>query len=213
MKRTIEFSFQDDEYFLREDGTRIFTIKASDLKFNSVDFYSGVYKNKNADIILLNKMDFDPYKKGEYIFAWLSDIVSSISREFAEEEVTEAELPQTRMVPLFELAACAGDGFPIDDNIPHSDISDSTGIADFAVTISGNSMEPTIMDNTVVFVKKEEAPEHNVVGLFVIDGDVMCKRYMKQGRGFRLVPDNSEHKVIPGSSISSFFYLGRVLLE
>ena len=46
MKRTIEFSFQDDEYFLREDGTRIFTIKASDLKFNSVDFYSGVYKKK-----------------------------------------------------------------------------------------------------------------------------------------------------------------------
>ena len=213
MKRTIEFSLQEDEYFLREDGTRIFTIRASDLKFNSVDFYSGVYKNKSADIVLLNRMDSDPHKKGEYIFAWLSDIISSISREFTEEDASEAELPQMRVVPLYELAACAGDGFPIDDSIPHSDISDSTGIADYAVTISGNSMEPTIMDNTVVFVKKETAPEHNTVGLFVVNGDVMCKRYMKQGRGFRLAPDNNEHKAIPGKSISSFFYLGRVLCE
>ncbi len=213
MKRTIEFSFQDDEYFLREDGTRIFSIKASDLKFNSVDFYSGVYKNKSADIVLLNKMGSDPYKKGEYIFAWLSDIVSSISREFADDEVSEEELPKARVIPLYEIAACAGDGFPIDDSIPHSDITDLTGIADYAVTISGNSMEPTIMDKTVVFVKKETSPEHNTIGLFVVNGDVMCKRYMRQGRGFRLVPDNSEHKVIPGSSISSFFYLGRVLLE
>ena len=213
MKRTIEFSFQEDEYFLREDGTRIFTIKASDLKFNSVDFYSGVYKNKSADIILLNRIASDPYKKGEYIFSWLSDIVSSISREFAQEEVVEEESLQIRKVPLYELAACAGDGFPIDGDIPHSEIPDSTGIADYAVTISGNSMEPTIMDNTVVFVKKEEAPEHNTVGLFVVNGDVMCKRYMKQGRGFRLVPDNNEHNAIPGKSISSFYYLGRVLLE
>lgn len=213
MKRTIEFSFQEDEYLLREGGTRIFTIKASDLKFNSVDFYYGVYKNKSADIVLLNRIASDPYKKGEYIFSWLSDIVSSISREFAQEEVAEEESLQIRMVPLYELAACAGDGFPIDEDIPHSNIPDSTGIADYAVTISGNSMEPTIMDNTVVFVKKEEAPEHNVVGLFVVNGDVMCKRYMKQGRGYKLMPDNNEHNAIPGKSISSFYYLGRVLLE
>ncbi len=122
--------------------------------------------------ILLNKIGSDPYKKGEYIFTWLSDIVSFISRAFAEEEVSEEEVPQARVVPLYELAACAGDGFPIDDSIPHSDISDLSGIADYAVTISGNSMEPTIMDNTVVFVKKEAAPEHNTIGLFIVNGDV-----------------------------------------
>ena len=75
MKRTIEFNYQDDVFFLQEGDSRIFTILASDLKFNSVDFYSGVYKGKSADITLVNKCESDPYKKGAYIFTWLSDIV------------------------------------------------------------------------------------------------------------------------------------------
>lgn len=68
------------------------------------------------------------------------------------------------------------------------------------------------MDNSVVFVKKEEEPEHKEVGLFVVDGNVMCKRYVKQGRGYKLVPDNSEHKTISGKDISSIAYLGKIIL-
>ena len=212
MKRTIEFSFQENEYYLQEDETRIFTIKASDLKFDSVDFYIGVYKNKSADITLVNKIEADPHKKGEYIFSWLCDIVSAISGEFAEGETIDEDLSEGRVIPLFEFSVCAGDGFFIDDNIPHTDIADTTGFADFAVTVSGNSMEPTIMDNSVIFIKKEGAPEHKEVGLFVVDGSVMCKRYIKQGRGYKLVPDNSEHKTISDEDISSITYLGKVIL-
>lgn len=212
MKRTIEFSFQEDEYYLEEDGTCIFSIKASDLKFNSVDFYSGVYKDRSADIVLINSIVSDPYKKGSYIFSWLSDIISDIRKEFAE-EVEEEIVPPLKMIPLFDFAACAGDGFFIDNGIPHSEIPDTTGIADFAVTISGNSMEPTIMDNAVIFIKREQELEHKEVGLFVVDGNVMCKRYVKQGRGYKLVPDNSEHNIISGKEISSITCLGRVLLE
>ena len=212
MKRTIEFSFQGDEYCLQEDGIIIFSIKATDLKFNSVDFYSGLYKNKTADIELVNRIASDPHKKGDYIFSWLSDIVSAISEEFAEEETVEEDLPMGRMIPLFEFSACAGDGFFLDDSVPHTEVPDPTGVADFAVTISGKSMEPTIMDNSVVYVKQEDEPEQKGVGLFIVDGNVMCKRYMKQGRGYKLVPDNSEHKTILGKSIGSITYLGKVLL-
>lgn len=212
MKRTIEFNYQDDVFFLQEGDFRIFTILASDLKFNSVDFYSGVYKGKSADITLVNKCESDPYKKGAYIFTWLSDIVFAISNEFSEEDSAEEIASPARVIPLFEFSACAGDGFFIDSSIPHSDITDITGIADFAVTVSGNSMEPTIKDKSVIFVKKEETPEHKEVGLFVVDGSVMCKRYIKQGRGYKLVPDNSEHKTILGKDISSITYLGKVIL-
>ena len=181
MKRTIEFNYQDDVFFLQEGDSRIFTILASDLKFNSVDFYSGVYKGKSADITLVNKCESDPYKKGAYIFTWLSDIVFAISNEFSEEDSAEEIASPARVIPLFEFSACAGDGFFIDSSIPHSDITDITGIADFAVTV-------------------------------VVDGSVMCKRYIKQGRGYKLVPDNSEHKTILGKDISSITYLGKVIL-
>lgn len=213
MKRTIEFKFLDDEYFLQEEGNRVFTIKASDLKFNSVDFYTGVYKNKSTNIVLENKVVTDPHKKGEYIFSWLSEIISEISKEFAEEEAIEEDSTKGRVIPLFEFSACAGEGFFIDDNIPHTDIEDPTGYADYAVTVSGNSMEPTIMDKSVIFVKKEGVPEHKEVGLFVVDGSVMCKRYMKQGKGYKLVPDNNDYKTILGKDISSITYLGKVILS
>ena len=212
MKRTIEFSFQENEYYLQEDETRIFAIKASDLKFDSVEFYNGVYKNKSANITLVNKIETDPHKKGDYIFSWLSDIVSAILGEFTEGETIDEDLSEGRVIPLFEFSVCAGDGFFIDDNIPHTDIADTTGFADFAVTVSGNSMEPTIMDNSVIFIKKEETPKHKEVGLFVVDGSVMCKRYIKQDSGYKLVPDNSEHKTISDEDISSITYLGKVIL-
>ena len=51
MKRTIEFNYQDDVFFLQEGDSRIFTILASDLKFNSVDFYSGVYKGCSERVV------------------------------------------------------------------------------------------------------------------------------------------------------------------
>lgn len=212
MKRTIEFNFQDDAFFLQENGNHIFTIKASDLKFNSVDFYTGVYKNKSANIELVNRISSDPLKKGAYIYSWLSEIISSISTEFPEDAAVDEDMPLAKVIPLYEFAACAGDGFFVDNNIPHSDIPDTTGIADFAVTVSGKSMEPTIKDKSVIFVKKAEEAEHNEVGLFVVDGEVMCKRYVKQGRGFKLVPDNDKYNIILGRDISTITYLGKVIL-
>lgn len=219
MKRTIEFSFHEGTYFLEEEGSQIFAIDASDLKFNSLEFYRGVYKGKSSNIELVNRIDADPYKKGNYIFLWLSDIVSAIREEFAEGDAEEAtnedaseESTLPKIIPLYELAACAGDGIFTDNNITHSDIQDATGMADFAVTVVGNSMEPTIHDHSVVYIKKKDEAEHKEIGLFVVDGEVMCKRYIKQGRGYKLVPENSEYKEILGKEISSITYLGKVLL-
>ncbi|MBQ5969522.1 MAG: S24 family peptidase [Clostridia bacterium] len=213
MKRTIEFKLQDDSYFLEENGTRVFAIKVSDLKFNSLDFYSGVYKNKSANIELVNQIELDPHKKGDYIFAWLSEIVLALKKEFKEDETVIEEANSERIIPLFEFAVCAGDGFFLDESVPHSDVKDTTGIADFAVTIAGDSMEPTIKNHSVVFVKKEEIPMHKDVGLFVVNGDIMCKRYIKKGRGYTLSADNIKYNDIQGREIESISFLGRVILE
>lgn len=223
MKRIIEFNFKEEKYFLSENGECIFSIPASDLKFNSVDFYNGVYKNKSIDIELENKIVSDPNKKGDYIFSWLSEIISYIRNEFPEEvstdeesvdeEFSEEESTSIRIIPLFDFAACAGDGFFIDESVPHEETTDYTGIADYAVTVSGDSMEPTVKNKSMIFIKKEAAPEHNEVGLFVVDGEVMCKRYIKQGRGYKLVPDNKKHKTYTGKEISTITYLGKVILD
>ncbi|MBQ4119079.1 MAG: LexA family transcriptional regulator [Clostridia bacterium] len=218
MKRLIEFNYKEDSYILVENGDTVFSIKATDLKFNCVDFYSGLYKNKYPNVELVNKVVLDPYKKGSYIYNWLQDIISHINDSFLEtqddDEKTEENNNLQKIIKFYEFAACAGDGFFIDSNINYTEIPDPTGQADFAVEISGDSMEPTIMDKSIIYVKVIEELQHNDIGLFVVNGDVMCKRFIKQGRGYKLIPDNDsgEHKSFGKKDILSYKLLGKVLL-
>lgn len=218
MKRSIMFKYEEDNYFLEENGASVFSIKVSDLKFDSLAFYSGIYKGKSPNVELLDKLESDPPKKGRYIFSWLSEIISAIRNEFpelvAEDEVSEeAVTASISFIPLFEFSACAGDGFFIDESISHTDIPDETGEANFAVAISGDSMAPTIMDGSIIYVKEAEELQHNDIGLFVVNGDVMCKRYIKRGQDVMLVPDNNKHKTISKKDVyGSFRILGKVLI-
>lgn len=214
MRRTIEFNYQDNEYYLEENGARIFAIKASDLKFNSLDFYKGVYEGQSVDITLENRIVDDPPKKGRYIFEWLYEIVLDIKKELSEELGDRDSERSPRIIHLYEFAACAGNGsFFNDTSVPYEDIEDATGEADYAVRISGDSMEPTIKDKSIVFVKKDAEAAHGAVGLFVVDGELMCKRYKKQGQGYKLVPDNPKFDTMTSKSVSTIEYLGRVLVE
>lgn len=217
MKRLIEFKFQEDAYLLEEEGITIFTIKVTDLKFSSLDFYNGVYKDKLPQVELINKLSDDPHKKGEYIYSWLADIIAQVNMEFPEtdlkNEIFDESTPD-KLIRLFEYAACAGDGFFIDGNIPYIEIPDPTGKADFAVNISGDSMEPTIVDKSTIYIQSVEELQHKDVGLFVVNGDVMCKRYIKCGRGYKLVPDNNNgsHKTFGKEDIITYKLLGKVIL-
>ena len=86
--------------------------------------------------------------------------------------------------------------------------------AEYAVKISGQSMEPTIKDGTVIFVKPTEELENKSIGLFVVNGNVMCKRLIKRGKGTFLVPDNTsgDYEEINLKTVDSYKLLGKVLV-
>ena len=86
--------------------------------------------------------------------------------------------------------------------------------ADYAVKISGQSMEPTIEDGDVILVKSAEELENKSIGLFVVNGNVMCKRLIKRGKGTFLVPDNTSGKYeeINLKKVDSYKLLGKVLV-
>lgn len=213
MKRLIEFKYHNDTYYLEEKGTSVFSINVSDLKFNSLNFYEGIYKGKSPNIELVNKLESDPHKKGTYIFSWLSDIISGISNEFPDiQSNDENDTAPIRLIPLFEFTDCAEDNFIINELIPHTDIQVQASEANFAVNISGDCMEPTIRDKSIIYVKSVEDLNHNDIGLFIANGAVMCKRYIKRGRGFILVSDNSNYDPISRKDLDSFKILGKVLI-
>lgn len=221
MKRQITFSFNGTHYVLEEEGKIVFSIDGTELKFSSLDFYNGIYSENRSPAIDLTNTITSAEKKsqGGYIYTWLSDIISSIQSELGDCSLEEpdntesnAEEPR-RIIPLFDMAACAGNGFYLDSSIPSQDYSTDNTDATFAVRISGNSMEPTIPDESVVLVKQVEELVDDDIGIFVVDGTVMCKRFKVFESEIRLCPDNksSEYKEYRITNDMAFVIQGKVI--
>ena len=89
MKRQLTFDYENEHYVIKEDNNILFSIDGRELKFVSLDFYNGIYKDRSAAIELTNVATTDELKKGKYIFEWLTDIITAIQAEVNEPEVEE----------------------------------------------------------------------------------------------------------------------------
>ena len=215
MKRLVEFKFLDDAYVLIESEKTLFSINSKDLKFDSKKLYENVYKDKSINIELSNALSGDT--KGNYIFQWLENIINVIKDEFPEDvdDNEEEDFTNSKIIPLFDMAACAGDGLFTEGTIPSTDYLTDNFEADYAVKISGRSMEPTISDGQIVLVKQVQQLENNDIGIFIVDGSTMCKRYLLHGNEERLVPDNQsgEFEEIKKNEDVNCIIQGKVLLS
>ncbi len=86
----------------------------------------------------------------------------------------------------------AGIGYNLDDgdqwdtiDVPNTSEANK---ADFALTISGNSMEPIFHNGDIVLVKKQPSVEQGQVGIFIIENSGYIKKY----GGDRLISLNEE---------------------
>ena len=50
MKRQLSFEFENDKYVIKENNSTIFSIDGRELRFVSLDFYNGIYRNNSAAI-------------------------------------------------------------------------------------------------------------------------------------------------------------------
>lgn len=85
------------------------------------------------------------------------------------------ELPRTKVIPLLGGAFAAGPGEPDLGNpwTDHEVPADSP--AEFAIRITGDSMEPYLEDGSVALCRKT-SPRDGEVGAFLIDGEFLCKQ-------------------------------------
>ena len=63
------------------------------------------------------------------------------------------------------MAACAGNGFYIDGDVSSEDHESDNSNADFAIRISGKSMEPTIPDGSIALIEDVEVLAHEDIGI------------------------------------------------
>lgn len=140
----------------------------------------------------------------------------------AEEEHRSkvAALPaqrSVRQIPLFASPAAAGYVSPIlGEEYEMIDV-DTAARAQFAVRISGDSMEPHIRDGSIVYVAREPL-QNGDIGVFCVDNDTFCKQYYKDPLGmvylFSLNRDRADADVVlPPSSGRSLSCFGKVLMN
>ena len=90
---------------------------------------------------------------------WVKDIPENDSFEISKTVVK-------RIVPLYDLPLSAGVGNENFDGIPFEEYETENLLCDFALKISGDSMEPNIKDKSVVLIKRQSVVDEGKVGAF-----------------------------------------------
>ena len=136
----------------------------------------------------------------------------------SEELSADARPAPPRMIPLYRTPAAAGYASPVfgedfelvavEDDVPRA--------AEFAVRIQGDSMEPAIPDGSVVYLSRE-ALANGDVGIFCVDGDMLCKQYFHDALGMTYLFSLNRRRadadvVFPPDSARTLVCFGRVIL-
>ena len=115
-----------------------------------------------------------------------------------------------RTVLLYDLPVSAGPGVYLDDSLADEiSIPDNerTASTNFALRISGNSMEPKYRDGDILLVEDTDSVEIGELGIFVLDGNGYFKKY----GGDRLISLNSEYGDILLRDYAETVCCGRVV--
>ena len=130
-----------------------------------------------------------------------------------------APAAEVRTIPLYTSPAAAGFAAPVfGEDYELIQVSGDVPLgAELAVRIQGDSMSPVIEDGSVVYVNHDPVQSGDV-GIFCVDGDMLCKQYYRDGFGmvylFSLNRKRADMDVVfhrgSGRSLTCF---GRVMLH
>lgn len=144
------------------------------------------------------------------------DLVNTVlQKQYAYEQACGEQAPSRKEQPLIDLrhywdAPSAGEGNPFSDggyDLLHVEDSPAARQADFALTVSGRSMEPRFLDGDIVLVKAQETYEIGDIVVFSKNEESYIK--LAGRRCFESI--NPAFADIPLSEDDSFRCFGIVL--
>lgn len=226
MKRRLQFDVTDSSYTILESGNTVFEIPFEGLRFDSRAFYQGIYSDGRSANIELENIATSTNAKIGYVFKWLSDIIRDIYTDLGEEDDDGQDdllegpsggdgVPESKTIILFDMGVCAGIGDFMGSQDSSGEPYETTVLeADYALRISGHSMEPTLTDGSIVLVKATEEAADGQIVVVNVDGTSMVKRYRVINGQAQLVPDNNsgEYQSVPIEDDKDVHIQGVVLL-
>ncbi len=133
-------------------------------------------------------------------------------RHVEPDPLYQPEVP-TCDILVYTFPAAAGIPLMAEDDYERIEFPESAvpSGADFGIRIKGDSMQPTIADETIVFVRRQPDLQNGQIGIFMIDDEAVCKRLHKTGNKVSLKSDNPAYKDIIIQPYQRFYVVGQVL--
>lgn len=223
MIRHLTFKHSENQYVLIENDQVVFGIDDKELQFNSLLFYQGIYadKAKSSRIDLVSELE-DKDRIGKYIMQWLTQITNKIADTIGdvEEEIItqDVNIPEIKSqhklkkIPFYDLPVCAGNGL-YTDSPTSTTLEVSNRDADYAVKVSGHSMEPIYGDGEILLVKKQELLNEGDIAIINVNGDSYCRIYCKKAdvESFEAINTDQDYETIVGSTETPVTIQGKVL--
>lgn len=125
-----------------------------------------------------------------------------------EEHLEESGSPYSVRPRIVESADTADD--LVGDGPDQANLQIIPKVADFAITVTGSSMEPLIKAGTLVFAKDQSSAENGDLVVAEVDGLVICRRYFTKGGRVELYPINDMYETI--TKFESMRILGKVII-
>jgi len=143
----------------------------------------------------------------------LIDEYKAVSVLGNDNEAPEDEPAAPRLLPLYDMPVSAGTGNFIDESAYDMITAPSyvPGAAEFALRVSGDSMEPMIKDGQIIWIKKQETLDFGEIGIFAYYDDVYCKELAAGDGKVCLRSLNPEYADIEINEDFGLHVIGRLL--
>lgn len=169
-----------------------------------------IEKYRSLDVHGLRVCDFILDEEYARCSAGARNVRVEIPEAIFRANATKENSVRMLKIPLFTDRVSAGGGIHLESN-DASEISvvenEKTRRADFALRVSGDSMEPKYHDGDILLIENTSEISVGELGIFVCDGE----GYFKQFGGDRLISLNKKYSDIPLDSFGSFSCKGSVI--
>lgn len=189
-----------------------YTLEAGEMRF--IENYRKLDEHGREMVTLVLEKECERLRTESY--ASKSDlpsnkkILSMPSDMLAKKRIDSSVGLGKRAILLYGMSVSAGTGVFLDDSVAEEIYipdNSKTEDADFAVKISGHSMEPKYHDGDVLLVRDCDSIENGELGIFVLDG----AGYFKIYGGDRLLSLNPEFGEIPLRDFNEVSCCGKVI--
>ncbi len=161
-------------------------------------------------ILISDFRQIDERGKNTVLAALHHEVV--LNKRFSDFEDISETVTNFNTIPVYNAPAAAGDALPfITDDYIMVNSDKAPANASFGIRISGDSMEPAISDGSVVWVRRQETLNNGEIGIFILNGESLCKKYENIGGKCRLISVNKKYHSIEVYESDDLRVVGRVI--